>query len=212
MLLLAYLINGEPVGTVVPSWSTDDLNGNKPFVESESVISGYGDISSIENWDRFGGNCTNYEMVRYYIQVLVITIAGGDFANWNNLTLAEKEVACKYVTAPYGLRVPAVVSDEQDKENWKHLLIATKNDRNNCGEQMRLAVGEYIRTGLLTLSQTQAFFKDVSEFLYWFTEANVPDFKNWIFGLSPYEGVFESKDYYSEELQQNLIDIYNGDI
>lgn len=210
MLLLAYIIDGQAVGVDLVSWDDDALNGNKPFIASNEVLSGYKDISSIENWDSFGSNCTDFNTVRDNIQALVIAIVTPNFSKWNDLTLLQKQISCKYITAPYQLRVPAIVTDQEDEENWRSLLIKTKSDRDNCVESMRLAVGEYIRTGALTTVQTQQFFKDVDDYIEWFTQANIPDFKNWIFGLPPYEGIFASKDYYSVGLQQKLEDIYNG--
>jgi hypothetical protein len=58
MKLLAYTIDGEKIGVDITSWNKDILNGNEVFLAIEdgvSIPSGYSDISSITNWDSFGG-------------------------------------------------------------------------------------------------------------------------------------------------------------
>jgi hypothetical protein len=106
-----------------------------------------------------------------------------------------------------------IVTDAEDLTNWQNLLIETKLSREGCVEAMRRTTGQYIRTGLLTLVQTQGFFKDVSVFVDWFERANCPDLKLWITSEvgSAYENKgFASKSYYNESLKNELMNIYNG--
>lgn len=211
-MILCKLIgyNAETDTYINPQTGLKENLPSPNFILSENIPTNYEDASTLNYWDRFGFNFGDFNFVRDNINEIVLSIVGQNFQNWNNLSLNEKKIACKYVVAPYPLRVPDVVSEQEDKINWTYLLSETKRSRAECGEKMRVAVGDKIRNGQLSLQQTQDFFKDVSEYLYWFVEANVPDFKNWIFGLPPYENVFASKNYYSVQLQDELISIYNG--
>jgi hypothetical protein len=50
--LLAYILNGTSVNNT--NYSIDDLNGNKPYILSNTPINNYLDITSIENWHKYG--------------------------------------------------------------------------------------------------------------------------------------------------------------
>jgi hypothetical protein len=105
------------------------------------------------------------------------------------------------------------VTDAEDKSNWLNILSKSKESRLVCIEAMRVHVGELIRTGGLTLVQTQQFFKDVRIMITNFEQANDPDFKLWLTNEvgSAYElDGFAQKTYYSTQLGADLLAIYNG--
>ena len=55
LYLHAYQVNGQTLGTELDTWSGDQLNNNSSFITSTySIVSGYSNITSIENWHRFG--------------------------------------------------------------------------------------------------------------------------------------------------------------
>ena len=59
MKLIAYKIGGQIVGIDLNGWTDSDLNGNHAFLSighDDPTPSGYTDISSIVNWDAFGGS------------------------------------------------------------------------------------------------------------------------------------------------------------
>lgn len=92
MKLLAYVINGQAVGTELPVWENTDLNGNAPFKFSENVDAGYADITSIANISLFGNLPTNdYIWVKDRIRDVAESNGGWDF-----LTDAEKYIIIKY--------------------------------------------------------------------------------------------------------------------
>lgn len=98
--LLGYIIDGKTVGTELSSWSVDDLGGNVPFKISDTVDTGYADISSIENYDEFGA-CTgkDYKYIRSCMKEFMLSIVHEDFSRWNDLSLNEKKVAIKYLVS-----------------------------------------------------------------------------------------------------------------
>ena len=78
MILAAYLINGQPVGTYHKTWLTSDLNDNEAFVFSESLPLGYQDISGVQNINDFG-HLTKYDFkkVRDEMKNFIIQLGHG---------------------------------------------------------------------------------------------------------------------------------------
>lgn len=137
---------------------------------------------------------------------------GNQLQNFSSLSMNKKLRACDFFLVPYEVRT-MLISDEKDSKNWEFLLKRTKESRKECIESMRLRTGEYMRTGQLTLLQTQLFYKDVFEYINWFEDANAPDFKQWLTNEvgSPYENNgFEQASYYTLQLKTDLMSIYNG--
>lgn len=93
--LLAYKINGNQIiGIDTDTWYNEDLNGNEPFkiiLSGETMPSGYTDITSIQNWDKFGLNVANDYLVPKF-EIRDITNLSG----WTGLTNTEKDIVIKY--------------------------------------------------------------------------------------------------------------------
>jgi len=73
MILAAYLIDSEPVGVYHQSWMTSDLNDNAAFIFTDSIPSGYQDISSIKNINSFGKD-TQYDFKKVRDQMKLLTV------------------------------------------------------------------------------------------------------------------------------------------
>jgi hypothetical protein len=97
--LLAYQISGQTVGIDIFSWETSQLNGNEPWkiiLSGDTIPSGYVDIDSIENWDKFALEIANdYSVVKFSIKE-ICEYNGG----WTGLTNTEKDLAIKYYSYP----------------------------------------------------------------------------------------------------------------
>ncbi len=158
MKLLAYIINGDIVGVDLEKWDDDLLSGNKPFICSESVESGYVDISNIVNWSKFGINTgRDYKFVRNEIKILVIAIAGVDFTNWNNLTENEKIIASEYFCAPYSCRILMHTLQEQ------HVFAKIFNDSATQSRKDRFDHAISIIRTKLTWDDTQEVVDEMME-------------------------------------------------
>jgi len=96
--LLAYQISGQTVGIDIMGWNDADLNGNPAFqiiLSGQTVPSGYTDIDTIVNWDKFGLQVANdYSVVKFEIKDIVNLIG------WTGLTNTEKDLAIKYYAYP----------------------------------------------------------------------------------------------------------------
>ena len=107
MILGAYKIGGIPVSDLTESFLTEDLNGNPAFKIFESAVtSEYQDISSMENWDKYGESLIgsvegfrDWKSLRNEIKTQALTISGGNInTGWNNFSAAEQVLLCKYLT------------------------------------------------------------------------------------------------------------------
>jgi hypothetical protein len=205
MKLNAYILNGNVLGLDLLSWVEQDLNNNKPFIVSRETPEGYQDITGVETWH----NCSllTWFLRRSNILPLFYSVAGNSLQNFGGLNNQIKLIACELFLIPYSLRMQ-IINNEQDKINWEKLLIKSKEHRLECIEKMRVYTGDYMRTGLLSLTQSQNFFNDVSEYIYRYEQTNGNEFKLFIDGT---DGVFITKDYYREDLQQGLLNIYTGE-
>lgn len=152
-------------------------------------------------------NILTWFLRRGKIVPLFYNLAGNNLENFAGLSTEIKLIACELLILDYATRLQ-IISEEEDKKNWNNLLTWSKEHRKLCIEKMRLYTGDYMRTGILTLEQSQQFFNDVSEYIYRYEETNGNEFKAFIDGTS---GVFETKDYYSTGLQNGLLNIYNGE-
>lgn len=89
MFLCEYKLNGSLVSTL-QEYSVSDLNGNEPYIISDTVPANYEDISSIKNWSCHGYFLDkDYKLVRSHIISLV------QATGFSNLTAEEKDIACR---------------------------------------------------------------------------------------------------------------------
>lgn len=110
-ILLAYTITGRTwtdvdvyhdwskvVGIDTDSWTSEELKGNKPFkmiYTGDTTPNNYTDISSIENWDKFGKLvCSDYFAYKDAIKTIAIE------KGWSELSIVERDLAIKYYSYP----------------------------------------------------------------------------------------------------------------
>lgn len=109
--LTAYLIGNQPLGVEIYSWLESDLNGNVPFKVEDNISPGYGDISSIENWDRFGELATNdYYKIRDEIKSFY------DSTTFTLLSSVEKEIVSRWFISSKSERETIKDIDEQESD------------------------------------------------------------------------------------------------
>lgn len=204
-------------------------NENNPAVLwQENVVEGYTDYTlDAVMWDKYGKFVIDYLFYRDKINTILFPICNPnyptvDFSGWGNLTAEQKEIMARYVLAPYALRL-TVYSDEIDSANWSNLLQVTQGTetvqfhytgRALLVENMRRHVAHKVRKELMTMTDSQLFFKDVFEFTEWYIRAACPDFKQWLTNEigSPYENTgFAQESYYNITLKDELMSIYNGE-
>jgi hypothetical protein len=118
----AYNIIGRGVvGTEVDSWSGDELNGNKPFVIShDSSLSGYTNITSIKNFERFCDSTTHSHRIQ--IEYLF------NETTWEDLDLEEKKIVAKYFLVDKDKRDEVFTEQEQESYNYFKIYDLVSED------------------------------------------------------------------------------------
>lgn len=172
--------------------------------------------SSITGWDTYGSFIFDFSQVRNVLWDLVLAIVQPDYSHWNDLSDDEKKVACKYILAPYAIRI-TVVSDEQDKLNWYNTTELTQGDpidtlqgRKRVYQSMRLFVSNFIRTETVSLMDGQDFYETVYLFTQYFVNANSPRLKWWLNNQPPYQNNgFQQKSYFNQAMLDGLNTILN---
>lgn len=107
MKLCAYKISDTPVNEL-SVYGNPDLNGNKAYVADDTVPAGYQDISSIENWAKYGSiTGKDYKFVRHQIMVLAATIG------WSSLSADEKLIAAQWFAVDKTSRNEVMTQEEQ---------------------------------------------------------------------------------------------------
>jgi len=107
MKLAAYILEGTPISDITTGYNPADLSGNPAYKVFEgNTPAGYSDISSIENWDKYGviliGSAVNFmdwKCLRSAIKALANSITTNDIpGNWGLFSSVEKQLVCKYLT------------------------------------------------------------------------------------------------------------------
>ena len=211
MKLLAYLINGTPVNEMTEGYNPDDLNGNPAFKISETIESGYADITSIDNlYFLFDSANIGFLKNREMIKVLMIAIVNPDFSNWGSLTLSQKQIVSKLFLAPYSLRI-TVVTDSEDSASWIELLSTTKIQRAIQVESMRMIIGKELRLGTISFPDTNQFYIDTMDLLDWYIFTNNQSFYDWLNSDGVYaSNGFNSKSYYTLARYTALMNVLVG--
>ncbi len=197
------------------SYSHADITGNMTIItndvlsdENETIINNL--VAAHVANDAY--NPLDWARRRDVLLPFFYAEAGAQLENFSGMSSQKKLNACIFFMVPYSVRMQ-IINDTQDAKNWDFLLTMTKQSREACVEAMRIKVGQYMRLGTITLTETQDFYTHVVELIMWFNDTNKPDFKQWISNEvgSPYENDgFAQKSYYNVDIKNDLMDIYNG--
>ncbi len=95
--LFGYNINGQTVGVDIDHWAANDLNGNPAFVlVSGQTLSGYDNITSIENMYIFGGKIGSYQTWQKGVRLC------GYETGWSAMTDTQKDYIVDAYAYPEG--------------------------------------------------------------------------------------------------------------
>ena len=204
MKLQAYILNGKVINVDVFNWTLNDLNGNKPWIISETLQSGYADITSIENWNAIGFDLKDYNYVRNEINLVLNQIG------FNNLTLNEKKIVSQYFLV--GKSDRDTVLPEEEQVNYWTILIENSQE---CRFSRWEAAKKYISYKLEPIDSSD-LAKSTSELCNDYINYNIITLaKDGISGLFDYlkgEGGYAtngypSKSYWSQVNQDRMMDI-----
>lgn len=176
--------------------------------------------NDVEKWNEYGLQVLQWMHVRRRIQPLVhaASTVSTPFDNWANVSSEIKSIAIEFIVVPYALRVPTI-TDEEDQANWKVLMQNTRGINEKCNggrpfiiELMRERAADNIRTELWDYDTADQFYYDTANHITAFEFANSRDLIEWITNEvgSQYENDgFAQKSYFTTELKNDLVNIYN---
>ena len=122
MILQAYKINGQTINVDIFNWRNSQLNGNKPWIVSETLREGYTDISSIVSWYEIGYNVKDYTYVRERIRDLYNQIG------YQNLTQQEKDIV-SHLFISSKIERDVILSEEEEFNKWRTLIENSQDCR-----------------------------------------------------------------------------------
>lgn len=124
MLVCEYILNGLPVSQ--QDYSSEDLEGNQPYVLADSVPAGYQDITSIESLNNHGFRLgKDYKYVRREIKSIVASIG------FEGLTVEEKKISSTHfcVSKEERLMVHTIEEQIENGVRFHERSIASRKKR-----------------------------------------------------------------------------------
>jgi len=209
MKLQAYKINGQTINVDIFNWSTNQLNGNQPWIVQDTVPTNYADVSSIMRWYEIGFGIKDYLYVRERIRELYTQIG---FAN---LSEQEKVIVCQLFIATKVER-DSIFAEEYQKEYWNMIVEQSQDCRFKRWESAK----KYI-SYKLTLTDSSNLANDTSTLCNNYINYNITDLaKDGIDGLFDYlQGAgsytltgYPSKGYWLQADQSMMMDILQNGV
>ena len=130
------------------------VNGN--YAVQETLLPGWEDITSMENWDALHGVVDkDYKYARTEIMTLAWAKMRGDPANWDDLSAAEKSVAARWFVVPKQMRDTVYTTAQQIPmaEVFDTMSIASR--------RTRFAKAKYEIYNRLTVEQANVIINEI---------------------------------------------------
>lgn len=197
MLLLRQKIEGWE------NFINEQVSGVFPYMYSDSVLSGWEDITSIENNNLYGYHAADYKRATDEVNILFQAKEGStQEEKWNNCTQTEKEAVAQRQLVESALRLQ-VYTQEQDQQNFIIFSDSSNSSRSDRVDYCKISMGYQ-----MAAEDGQDLFTSVSEKIPRYISTNDPDLNNWMLSLPPYSaGGFKAKPYYTQQLEGIYIQI-----
>jgi hypothetical protein len=206
MILQAYKINGQTINVDIFNWRNNQLNGNKPWIVSETLREGYTDISSIVSWYEIGHNVKDYTYVRERIRDLYNQIG------YENLTQQEKDIV-SYLFISSKIERGVILSEEEEEEFNKWCVLIENSQE--CRLKRWETAKKYISFKLTQINSSD-LANSTSKLCYEYINYNITTkIEDGVSGLFDYlkgEGDYTltgypSKSYWTQQDQDKIMDI-----
>lgn len=113
-MIQAYVLNDVPVNIEHKYYLIEELNGNKPVIYNTTLQDGYVDVTSIENWHKFGSMTgKDFKFIREQIKAIMFEKASNDLSNWSELSTEEATICSQYMLVPKSLRDLYLTNSQQ---------------------------------------------------------------------------------------------------
>ena len=175
----------------------EKISGVYPYLYNDTLLTGWLDISTIENNDNFGFRAADYVRATKEIWLLFDAKPGTtETAKWQNCDTTEKTIlARRHIIIDKALRLE-IFTIEEDKQNFYIHAEESIDTRSK-----RVLVATPVIGYELNTNDRKDLFSDISLKITAFVEANDPDLQNYMYSIGPYiGGGFKAKSYYSDEI------------
>ena len=208
-------------------------DNNKPAIligqDNDPIPSGYLDKTNmIDIGTTYRNQLLNqleYNSIRDWVLELLLAKDSDQATAFGLCTYAEKRIVCKYILMPYAVRL-MLWTDEEDYSHWDDLVVFTEGSpialltgRSKVYQTLRRKVSDYVRREVwvpgnyfANLTYAQQFLRDVEFMKNLFIASNDPEFKEFLNSNGRYNNTtgFKGKDYWLQDLETDLLTIYNS--
>ena len=197
MLLLRQKIEGWE------NFINEQVSGVFPYKYSGTVLSGWVDVTSIENNNLYGHHAADYFRATQEVDILFQLKPGTtEQEKWNNCTQTEKEAISERQLVSLSLRLEVFTSD-QDKQNYISFAEFSMGSRQDRIDAAKVAMGYQMNS-----EDGQELFSVLAEKITRYITSNDPDMNNWMQSLPPYTSTgFASQLYWTQQLQDTYSQI-----
>jgi hypothetical protein len=204
MKLQTYVLNQKPL-TEIPNWSVSELNGNKPFIVNNDLVSGYLELTNISDWYNYGLLINDFLFVRDRIKIIANTVG------FNTLNESEKIISSEIFVVNKNNR-DLVHTEEQQHYNWKTFVEASQDAREKRWKAAKSYIS-YVLTPIDSLDIGISTNTLSNNYIIYgiedYDSDNIPGLFDWLGNTSIYSGGagYSSKSYWVQEHQDNVLDI-----
>ena len=207
----------ENNGSKYPIIIGEDTDETPTGYLDETSIIGIGQNNAIET-------IMDYNHIRDWVLVEMMKKDPDQATAFNLCSPLEQYYLCVFQLMPYSVRL-LFMTDAEDKINWDKLVQLTEGSpfsmfvgRSRIYQDMRVCVSDFVRREVwfpndyqANLTYAQAFLKDVHLYKEYYIAANDPELGLFLRseGIHLNDG-FNSKVYWLQELEDNLLNIYNS--
>jgi len=207
-----------------------EKNGTSAYLQEIAPAVNYEDkTDSVLWWEKsYKKLNVNYYHFLKRIQNIIVpkgssTYSPLNFDQLDSLSEEEKVIAVKY----WVMQIPTdrigdeswQVTNYEDSENIKNLLLLSKIGRSLIIEQIREKIGDHMRLGAITLEQTQRFFRIADNYVDGYINTSDPIFKAYMTSISvTVDGEisdftnngFIEESFSTQQILDDCMSIYNG--
>lgn len=215
MKLLAYKIDGKVVNRDIFNWNYSELNGNQPWIASPIDISGYEDITSIQNWDNLSLHLNkDFVFIRQRIKEILefstIDKEGQTVKYSDRMTQPESVVASKYFLVDKTKRDECL--SEEDQIYWWNLLVEkSQQSRSLRWEKAKTYISYKLdaqSSSDLAISTSELCNNYINYNIVSKSKDGVSGLFDYLRGIEDYSTTgYPSKTYWNQQDQDKLLDI-----
>lgn len=215
MKLLAYKIDGKVVNRDIFNWNSSQLNGNQPWIISDTDVDGYEDITSIQNWDNLSIVLNkDYSFIRQRIKDILDVSnidKNGDIVKYSDrMNYQEGQIASRYFLVDKNVR--DVYHSESEQSNfWSFFVEMSQQSRKTRWEKAKTYISYKLSpqySSDLAISTSELCNNYINYNIVAKLKDGVSGLFDYLRGVEDYStNGYPSKTYWTQQDQDKLMDI-----